>query len=108
MLLGFVLMVAVYWIFHRVSVRYDRPRISRGPIVFGGCIFSLGHGGNDAQKTMGIITIVLVAGGFLQMGPGGKLPDIPRWVEICRLCGDRSRHTLRRLAYRQNDGHEDR
>jgi PiT family inorganic phosphate transporter len=31
---------------------------------------------------MGIITIVLVAGGFLQMTPAGKLPDIPLWVVL--------------------------
>ena len=31
---------------------------------------------------MGIITICLVAGGFLHMTPEGKLPDIPLWVEI--------------------------
>jgi PiT family inorganic phosphate transporter len=31
---------------------------------------------------MGIITIVLVAGGFLQAAPGGKLPDVPLWVVL--------------------------
>jgi PiT family inorganic phosphate transporter len=74
-------MVAVYWIFHRVSVN----KIDRGFRVgqlFSAAAFSLGHGGNDAQKTMGIITIVLVAGGFLQMTPAGKLPDIPLWVVL--------------------------
>jgi len=54
--------------------------------LFSAAAYSLGHGGNDAQKTMGIITIVLVAGGFLQMTPAGKLPDIPRWVEVA-ACG---------------------
>jgi PiT family inorganic phosphate transporter len=79
--LGFVLMVAVYWIFHRVSLRrVDRWfRIGQ---LFSAAAYSLGHGGNDAQKTMGIITIVLVAGGFLQMTPAGKLPDIPPWVVL--------------------------
>lgn len=81
MLLGFILMVAVYWIFHRVSVRRV-DRVFRVGQLFSAAAYSLGHGGNDAQKTMGIITIVLVAGGFLQMAPGGKLPDIPLWVEI--------------------------
>ena len=42
----------------------------------------LGHGGNDAQKTMGIITAVLVAGGLLTSGPEGKLPGIPLWVVL--------------------------
>jgi PiT family inorganic phosphate transporter len=31
---------------------------------------------------MGIITIVLVSGGYLSMGPNGKLPDVPLWVEV--------------------------
>jgi PiT family inorganic phosphate transporter len=81
MVLGFILMVAVYWIFRRVSVnRVDR--VFRIGQLFSAGAYSLGHGGNDAQKTMGIITIVLVAGGFLQMTPAGKLPDIPLWVVL--------------------------
>ena len=50
--------------------------------LFSAAAYSLGHGGNDAQKTMGIITAVLVAGGFLEAGAGGKLPDIPLWVVL--------------------------
>jgi inorganic phosphate transporter, PiT family len=81
MLLGYFFMVAVYWIFRRVSVN----KIDRGFRVgqlFSAAAFSLGHGGNDAQKTMGIITIALVAGGFLQSLPGGKLPEVPLWVVL--------------------------
>ena len=81
MTLGFLLMVAVYWIFHRVSVN-KVDRVFRVGQLFSAGAYSLGHGGNDAQKTMGIITIVLVAGGFLQMTPAGKLPDIPLWVVL--------------------------
>ena len=40
--------------------------------------YSLGHGGNDAQKTMGIIAGALVAGGYLQL-VNGEMP-IPLWV----------------------------
>lgn len=81
MTLGFILMVSVYWIFHRVAInKVDRGfRIGQ---LFSAAAYSLGHGGNDAQKTMGIITIVLVAGGFLQMTPAGKLPDVPLWVVL--------------------------
>ena len=50
--------------------------------LFSAAAFSLGHGGNDAQKTMGIITAVLAAGGILQFGEGGKLPAIPFWVVL--------------------------
>ncbi|MEO7539852.1 MAG: inorganic phosphate transporter [Pyrinomonadaceae bacterium] len=81
MTIGFLLMVAVYWIFHRVSVN----RVDRGFRVgqlFSAAAYSLGHGGNDAQKTMGIITIVLVSGGFLQMTAENKLPEIPLWVVL--------------------------
>jgi PiT family inorganic phosphate transporter len=42
--------------------------------------YSLGHGGNDAQKTMGIIAGALVAGGYLGLDQG-KLP-IPLWVVL--------------------------
>jgi len=81
MILGFTLMVTVYWIFHRVRVnRVDR--IFRVGQLFSAAAYSLGHGGNDAQKTMGIITIVLVSGGFLHLTPDGKLPEIPTWVEV--------------------------
>ena len=81
MKLGFALMVTVYWIFHRVSVnRVDK--VFRVGQLFSAGAYSLGHGGNDAQKTMGIITIALVAGGYLQMEAGGKLPDVPLWVVL--------------------------
>ena len=79
MLLGFFLMIAVYWIFRRTNVHKIDKGFRVGQL-FSAAAFSLGHGGNDAQKTMGIITIVLVSGGFLQMTPAGKLPDIPLWV----------------------------
>jgi len=79
MALGFVLMVSVYWIFRRVSVgRVDK--VFRVGQLLSAAAFSLGHGGNDAQKTMGIITIALVAGGFARMEPSGKLPTPELWV----------------------------
>lgn len=79
MTLGFLLMLAVYWIFRRWNIaRIDKSfRVGQ---LFSAAAFSLGHGGNDAQKTMGIITAVLAAGGILQYGAGGKLPEIPLWV----------------------------
>ena len=79
--LGFILMLAVYWLFRNTSV----SKIDKGFRVgqlFSAAAYSLGHGGNDAQKTMGIITAVLVAGGFMAAGEGGKLPEIPLWVVL--------------------------
>ncbi|MEQ1922924.1 MAG: inorganic phosphate transporter [Pyrinomonadaceae bacterium] len=79
MTLGFVLMVVVYWVFHKISVN-KVDKVFRIGQLFSAAAFSLGHGGNDAQKTMGIITIVLVSGGFATMMPDGKLPEPPLWV----------------------------
>jgi len=62
--LGFGLMVAVYWIFRRVSPnRVDR--LFRKLQLVSAAFYSLGHGTNDAQKTMGIITSLLFVGGYL-------------------------------------------
>ena len=58
MLLGFTLMVLVFWIFRRSSATKVDKVFRRGQL-FSAAAFSLGHGGNDAQKTMGIITAVL-------------------------------------------------
>jgi PiT family inorganic phosphate transporter len=44
-------------------------------------LYSLGHGGNDAQKTMGIIVAALMATGHLTVRPG-ELPEIPTWVAL--------------------------
>lgn len=83
MVLGFVLMVAVHWIFRGATPKRVDKFFRKGQL-FSAAAFSLGHGGNDAQKTMGIITAVLTAGGVagLSYGPGGKLPAIPLWVVL--------------------------
>src|SRR6185312_11021945 len=81
MVLGFLLMTAVYWLFRRTTPsRVDG--IFRKGQLFSAAAFSLGHGGNDAQKTMGIITAVLAAGGLIAYGPNGALPHIPLWVVL--------------------------
>jgi PiT family inorganic phosphate transporter len=82
-IVGFVLMVAVYWIFHRWTPAQVDKTFRRGQLL-SAAAYSLGHGGNDAQKTMGIITAVLATGGLfgLQMGPKGALPAIPIYVVL--------------------------
>ena len=77
MSLGFLIMLANLWIFRgfapgRVDRWFRRLQLASA------AAYSLGHGGNDAQKTMGIIAGVLVAGGYLQL-LDGKL-TIPFWV----------------------------
>jgi len=81
MVLGFLFMVALMWIFRRS--RPDRvDHIFRKGQLVSAAAYSLGHGGNDAQNSMGIMTAVLVAGGFLAAAPDGGLPDIPLWVVL--------------------------
>jgi PiT family inorganic phosphate transporter len=81
MIVGFAMMVLVYWLFHRSSASKVDKLFRRGQLL-SAAAYSLGHGGNDAQKTMGIITAVLVAGGLMASGPGGALPEIPLWVVL--------------------------
>jgi PiT family inorganic phosphate transporter len=81
--LGFAFMVAVYWIFHRWTPAQVDKTFRRGQLV-SAALYSLGHGGNDAQKTMGIITVVLASGGLfnLKLGAQGSLPQIPIYVVL--------------------------
>jgi inorganic phosphate transporter, PiT family len=67
LVLGFMFMVAVSWIFRRktpVSVDNWFRRLQ----LFSAAAYSLGHGGNDAQKTMGIVAGALYTGGIMS-GP---------------------------------------
>jgi PiT family inorganic phosphate transporter len=74
-LLGSLLMVAVSWVCLRWSPsRVDRV-FRRLQLVSAG-LYSLGHGGNDAQKTIGIIWLLLIAAGYSQASD--KLP--PMWA----------------------------
>jgi PiT family inorganic phosphate transporter len=57
---AFVLMVIVYWTFRRWTPRKVDSLFSKGQFV-SAAMYSLGHGGNDAQKTMGVIVAILVA-----------------------------------------------
>ncbi|MEP7262608.1 MAG: inorganic phosphate transporter, partial [Usitatibacter sp.] len=81
-LLGFVLggllLVLVAWIFRRASPsRIDRW--FRRLQLVSAAAYSLGHGGNDAQKTIGIIWVLLIAANVVPIG--GESPPI--WVIIC-------------------------
>lgn len=78
--LAFVLMTAVYWIFRRWRPAQVDGLFRRGQL-FSACLYSLGHGGNDAQKTMGVITLTLIAAGFQAAGTGPEF-----WViAVCAL-----------------------
>ncbi len=73
LVLGYALMVLVYWIFrHTTPARLDR--LFRHAQLASASLLSCAHGTNDAQKTMGIITAVLVAAGFQRNF------HVPDWV----------------------------
>jgi PiT family inorganic phosphate transporter len=64
MILGFIVMIAIYWLF-RKKRPYDVDKLFRKGQLVSAALYSLGHGGNDAQKTMGLIVALLVAAGFM-------------------------------------------
>jgi len=76
-LFGGLLLVAVSWIARRATPsRVDRW-FRRLQLVSAG-LYSLGHGGNDAQKTIGIIWLLLIAANV-----EGAKEQVPYWVVIC-------------------------
>jgi PiT family inorganic phosphate transporter len=80
LILGFTVMLAMLWIFRRA-----RPsRVDGGfrkAQLLSAAAYSLGHGGNDAQKTMGVIAALLVGAHYLQLKPNGDLP-IELWIVL--------------------------
>jgi PiT family inorganic phosphate transporter len=74
MLFGAVLMLAVSWLFVR-STPSKVDRWFRRLQLVSASLYSLGHGGNDAQKTIGIIWMLLIAAGYL-----GTKDPVPVWV----------------------------
>src|ERR1700736_3062503 len=87
MISGFLLMVAVSWIFRRVAYG-SVDRWFRRAQLASAAAYSLSHGANDAQKTMGIIAGLLVANRTLFAAPGSRLhwmylsdlSEIPVWI----------------------------
>ncbi len=75
MILAWGLMICVYWLFRR-STPAKMDWYFRKLQLVSAAIFSYSHGTNDAQKTMGIITGVLVTAGYL------KDFVVPPWVKV--------------------------
>lgn len=74
--LGSVLMLLVSWLFFRATTRRVDTWFRRLQLV-SAALYSLGHGGNDAQKTAGIIWLLLIAGGYSTTSD-----HVPGWVVI--------------------------
>lgn len=84
MFLGTLIAIAVVWTFRRASP-YKVDRLFRIGQFFSAAFFSLGHGGNDAQKTMGIINVLLIAAGALTLSEGTGTRIIPP-TEVVLAC----------------------
>lgn len=80
LLLALILSVAVLWLYERSSPYPTERRFNKLQFI-SSSLYSLGHGGNDAQKTMGIIAVLLYANGYLQ----GDF-HVPFWVVMsCQI-----------------------
>ena len=81
-LLGFILgslfMLGVSWLYFRTAPSKVDRRFRRLQLLSAG-LYSLGHGGNDAQKTIGIIWMLLIAGGYAS----ATATEPPIWVIVC-------------------------
>jgi PiT family inorganic phosphate transporter len=84
LMLGFLLMMLILWLCRKVHPAPLNRAFKKLQLV-SASIYSLSHGGNDAQKTMGIIAALLVGEGLLVPGDpkvGLTGHDIPNWVVI--------------------------
>jgi PiT family inorganic phosphate transporter len=80
-LLGFIFMLILLWTFRsahpgRIDSWFRRLQLASA------AAYSLGHGGNDAQKTMGIITALLVGAGYIHAAPGSKDLPVQLWIVL--------------------------
>jgi len=82
LILGLFLGTIVYRLFRKSAPTQVDKYFRKGQLV-SAALYSLGHGGNDAQKTMGIIAGLLVSTGMLTIAPGETLQEsIPLWVVL--------------------------
>ena len=78
-LVGYFLLVAIYWMTFRITRSVGNILFRRLQLV-SSSLMAFSHGSNDAQKVMGIITLALVSGGLLDR------VDVPTWVIVsCAL-----------------------
>jgi PiT family inorganic phosphate transporter len=79
-LVGYILMLGLYWAFRGATASAVQRFFGKAQVASSAWM-AFTHGGNDGQKTMGIIYLALVGGGYL-----GQKDAIPDWVKIaCAL-----------------------
>ena len=82
LLLAFTLVVLVMWLVHRSRKKRMVNRTFRSLQLVSAAAFSLGHGANDAQKTMGIITALLVGANKLSPSVLDEPDSLPLWIVL--------------------------
>lgn len=80
LIVGYLFMLALYWILRRTSFSWVQRFFGRAQIL-SSAYMAFSHGGNDGQKTMGVIALALAAYGAIPTGEGFFIPD---WVKV--LC----------------------
>ncbi len=76
LILGLTFGIALAWMCRRATPQRVDTLFRKGQLI-SAALYSLGHGGNDAQKTMGVIAILLFSAGLL-----GPTFHIPTWVVL--------------------------
>jgi PiT family inorganic phosphate transporter len=79
-LVGYLIMLSLYWILRNTSFGWVQRFFGRAQIL-SSAYMAFSHGGNDGQKTMGIIALALAAYGAVPTGDAFFIPD---WVKV--LC----------------------
>lgn len=77
LLLGFGIMITVFWLLRRVRPR-QVDKVFRVGQLLSSAAYSVGHGGNDAQKTMGVIVALLIASGQMSK----DFDHVPLWIAV--------------------------
>jgi PiT family inorganic phosphate transporter len=82
LLLAFSAFVLVSWLVHKIKAKRTVNRTFRGLQLLSAAAFSIGHGANDAQKTMGIIAALLIGAGRLDKGVLDNPESLPMWIVL--------------------------
>ena len=77
LVIGFIFMFILTWLFHKATHKKVNGLFKKLQIC-SAALMAYSHGSNDAQKSMGVITMALIAGGLLD----GRNFAIPLWVKI--------------------------
>ncbi len=86
LIMAFIIMFSTYWLLRKWRP-YTVDKVFRKGQLFSAAMYSLGHGGNDAQKTMGVITALLIAYNYFPLNKQLSLTDTPSLLIIfsCHL-----------------------